>query len=282
MAITNFQPTIWSGVILDTLKKSLVFGAPGVVNRDYEGEITQGGTSVKITDFADPTIGTFVKDTDITIQALTDATRSLLIDQQKYFAFEVDDLDAVQSRNGGAIVDQAGSQAAYKLRDTADQVIAAELKANALAGNKLGAKAVNSADTAFKLLVDFRTKLATNNIPNEGRWAIVTPSFYSYLLQDNRFISAAQSGSTDPLLNGRVGRALGMNIYESNNCTAGATTGTMCYAGHAIGTSYAEQILKVEAGRLEKRFADYLKGLHVYGTKVLRPEAVVTADVTVS
>lgn len=282
MAITNFQPTIWSAVILDTLKKSLVFGAPGVVNRDYEGEITGGGTSVKITDFADPTIGTFVKDTDITIQALTDATRSLLIDQQKYFAFEVDDLDAVQARNGGAIIDQAGQQAAYKLRDAADSVIAAEMKANALAGNKLGATAVSSADTAYNLLVSFRTKLTTNNVPNEGRWAIVTPAVYGWLLKDARFIDASASGSTDPLLNGRVGRAVGLTIFESNNCTAGATTGTMCYAGHSIGTSYAEQILKVEAGRMEKRFADYLKGLHVYGTKVTRPEAVATADVTVS
>jgi N4-gp56 family major capsid protein len=282
MAISNFQPTIWSAVILDTLKKSLVFGAPGVVNRDYEGEITGGGTSVKITDFADPTIGTFVKDTDITVQALTDATRSLLIDQQKYFAFEVDDLDAVQSRNGGAIVTQAGQQAAYKLRDVADSVISAEMKANALAGNKLGAKAVSTSDLAFKLLVDFRTKLAQNNVPEEGRWAILPPTLYAYLLQDARFISAANSGSTDPLLNGRVGRALGLTVYESNNCAAGATTGTMAYAGHAIGTSYAEQIVKVEAARMEKRFADMLKGLHVYGCRVIRAEAVVTADVTVS
>ena len=282
MAITNFQPQVWSGVILDTLKKELVFGAPGVVNRDYEGEIREGGTSVKITDFADPTIGTFVKDTDLTIQALTDATRTLLVDQQKYFAFEVDDLDAVQARNGGAIVTQAGQQAAYKLRDVADGVIAAEMKANALAGNKLGAKAVSTSDAAFKLFVDLRTKLVKNNIPAEGRWVIVPPEVYSYLLQDNRFISAANSGSTDPLLNGRVGRILGMTVYESNNCAPGASTGIMVYAGHAIGTSYVEQIIKTEAGRMEKRFADYLKGLHVYGAKVLRPEAIVTADVTVT
>jgi N4-gp56 family major capsid protein len=282
MAISNFQPQIWSGVILDTLKKELVFGAPGVVNRDYEGEIREGGTSVKITDFADPTIGTYVKDTDITIQALTDASRTLLIDQQKYFAFEVDDLDAVQSRNGGAIVTQAGQQAAYKLRDVADSVVAAEMKANALGGNKLGAKAVSTPDLAFKLLVDFRTKLTQNNVPNEGRWVIVNSTLYSYLLQDARFINAAASGSTDPLINGYVGRVLGMRVYESNNVAAGASTGLMAYAGHAIGTSYAEQIVKTEADRMEKRFADMVRGLHVYGCKVVRPEAIVTADVTVT
>ena len=281
MAISNFQPTIWSAQLLDTLKNSLVFGAPGVANRDYEGELAYG-TSVKITDISNPTIGTFTKDTDLTIQALTDATRSLTIDQQKYFAFEVDDLDKVQSRNGGAILDQAAVQAAYSLRNVADTVIATEVKNNTLAGNKLGAKAVSSVDIAFQLIIDMRAKLVANNVPNEGRWLIVHPAMYGKLLFDSRFINAQAAGTTEGLRNGRVGRILGFDVYESNNCAAGASTGTICQAGHAIGLSYVDQIVSVEAGRMEKRFADYLKGLHVYGTKVLRPEALVTADVTVS
>ncbi len=282
MAISNFQPTIWAATLLDTLKNAHVFGAPGVVNRDYEGEIAGGGTSVKITSISDPTVGSYVKDTDLTVQALTDATRSLLIDQQKYFAFEVDDLDRIQSQNGGALMTQAATQAAYALMNVSDSYIAGLIKADTLAGNKLGAKTVNSADSAFKLLVDLRTKLAKSNVPNEGRWAIVHPDLYGYLLQDNRFIDAGASGSTDPLLNGRVGRALGFNIYESNNCAAGATTGTIVSAGYAGATSLAEQIVNVEADRMEKRFADLLKGLHVYGAKVVRPEGLATADVTVS
>src|SRR4051794_7105006 len=159
MAISNFQPTIWSATLLDTLKNALVFGAPGVVNRDYEGEIKAAGNTVKITSISDPTIGDYVKDTDITVQALTDATRSLVIDKQKYFAFEVDDVDAAQSANGGALMTQAAVQAAYALRNVADGLLAAEMKANALSGNKLGAKAVSSADLAFQLLVDMSVKL---------------------------------------------------------------------------------------------------------------------------
>jgi hypothetical protein len=73
-----------------------------------------------------------------------------------------------------------------------------------------------------------------------------------------------------------------MDIYVSNNCAAGASTGTMNYAGHPMGISFAEQILEVVAYRPEKRFGDAVKGLHVYGTKVIRPAAIVTADVTVS
>lgn len=282
MAISNFQPTIWAATLLDTLKNSLVFGAPGVVNRDYEGEITGGGTSVKITSISDPTVTNYVKDTDLAVQALTDATRSLLIDQQKAFAFEVDDLDAAQSRNGGALMTQAAVQAAYALRNVADGVIAAEMKANALVGNKLGAKAISTVDGAFQLIVDMGVKLDDNNVPMDGRWLIVTPALYGKFQQDNRFISALQAGTTEGLRNGNVGNALGFAISKSNNCAAGATTGKIVTAGYAGATSYADQIVNVEAARMERRFADLLKGLHVYGTKVIRPEGLVTADVTVS
>lgn len=280
MAIANFQPTLWSAVLLDTLKNSLVFAAPSVANRNYEGEIRQAGTSVKITNITDPTVGAFTKDTDLTMQVLTDATTSLTIDQQKYFNFAVDDLDKAQS--AGPVVEQAFVQAAYALRNVADGIVSTELKTNALAGNKLGAKAVSTADLAFGLLKDFWVTLTKNNVPADGRWCVVTPDFYGKLLTDNRFIAAYASGSTEPLLNGKIGRALGMDIYVSNNCAAGATTGTMNYAGHPMGITYADQILEVVAYRPEKRFGDAVKGLHVYGTKVIRPAAVVTADVTVS
>lgn len=280
MAISNFQPTIWSATLLDTLKNSLVFGAPGVANRQYEGEIQAAGTSVKITSISDPTVNSFTKDTDITIQALTDATTSLTIDQQKYFAFEVDDLDKVQSQ--GPILDQAAVQAAYALRNVADGVVSTALKADALAGNKLGATAVSTSDMAFTLLTNFWVKLTKANVPVDGRWCVVHPELYAKFLGDSRFINAQAAGTTEALRNGRVGRALGFDIYVSNNCAAGASTGTMAYAGHPLGISYADQIIKVEAGRMEKRFADYVKGLHVYGTKVVRPAAIATADVTVS
>ena len=282
MAITNFQPTIWSAQLLDTLKNSLVFGAAGVVNRDYEGEIKAAGNTVKITSISDPTVSDYVKDTDITVEALTDATRSLTINVQKYFAFEVDDIDAVQSANGGALMTQAAKQAAYALRNVADGLLAAEMKANVLTGNKLGATAVNSADTAFNLLVAMKLKLDKSNVPQDGRWAIVTPDLYGYFLKDARFTAALNSGTTETLRNGVVGRALGFDVYMSNNCTAGASTGTMCYAGYPGAVSYAEQIVNVEAARMEKRFADLLKGQHVYGYKTVRPSGLVTADVTVS
>src|SRR5665811_2580045 len=96
MAITNFIPEIWSAQLLTSLKKSLVFAGPGVVNSNYEGEIQQSGDTVRIVSISRPTVATYTKNsTTITPETLTDAQRSLLIDQSKYFAFEVDDIDTV-------------------------------------------------------------------------------------------------------------------------------------------------------------------------------------------
>src|SRR5690349_13358556 len=98
MAITRFRPEIWSAELLVALRKSLVFAQPGVVNRDYEGEISAAGDTVRITSISDPTIGTYTPNsTSITPEELTDAQRTLVIDQAKYFAFYVDDIDARQA-----------------------------------------------------------------------------------------------------------------------------------------------------------------------------------------
>ena len=100
MAITNFVPDLWSAKILVALRKKAV--AAGLVNRDYEGEIKRMGDSVKITSINDVTIGSYTAHNDITWEDIDDATRSLLIDQAKYFAFELDDIERAQAVNGGA------------------------------------------------------------------------------------------------------------------------------------------------------------------------------------
>ena len=121
MSVGNFIAAIWSGLILDSLKKNLVFGSEMVVNRDYEGEIRAGGDTVHIRSISDPTVSSYTKNSTITYETLTDADRQLRIDQQKIFSFSVDDIDEAQA--SGAL-EQALTQAAYKLRDTADQYVA--------------------------------------------------------------------------------------------------------------------------------------------------------------
>jgi N4-gp56 family major capsid protein len=282
MAITKAQSEVWAAEVLVSLKKELVYAAPTISNRDYVGDIATQGDTVHIVNVSDPTVSTYTPDSDVTIQALTDAETTLVIDQAKSFAFQIDDVHMRQARNGQSLMAQALAQASYKLRDTADTYTAGLMKTGVDSGNALGAKTVNSADTAFKLLIDLRTKLDAANVPSMGRYVVLTPELEGYLLQDSRFVNAQNYGSTEPIQNGRIGRALGFELYKSNNAPAGASAGKIVIAGHPSAVTYADQIASVEQGRMEKRFADFVKGLHLYGAKVVRPTAIATADVTVS
>lgn len=282
MAITKAQAEVWAAEVLVSLKKNLVFAAPSVANRDYVGDISAYGDTVHIINVSDPTVGTYTPDSDITIQALTDAETTLTIDQAKHFGFQIDDVHMKQARNGASLMTQALAQASYKLRDTADSYVAGLMNTNVDSGNALGAKAVSSADTAFKLLISLRAKLDAANVPDSGRFVVLTPELEGYLLQDSRFVNAQAYGTTAPIQNGLIGRALGFDLYKSNNAPAGASTGKIVIAGHPMAVTYADQIVSIEQGRMEKRFADFVKGLHLYGAKVVRPTALATADVTVS
>lgn len=277
MAITNFIPEYWSSALLTSLKKSLVYG--DVVNRNYEGEIAAAGDTVRITSVSRPTISTYVPNsTTITYEQLADAQRTLVVDQAKMFNFTVDDVDRRQSLPG--IVEEATREAAYALGDTIDQFIAG-LYTGAI--NTIATTAVTSAAAnAYTLLVDLKVKLDEKNVPGDGRWVIVPPWYHGLLLKDNRFIDASASGSTEALTNGRVGRAAGFDVRVSNNAPLITGDDYAVIAGHNSAITYAEQINKVEALRLETKFADGIRGLAVYGAKLIRPDsiAVLTASMT--
>lgn len=280
MAITNFIPEVWSAKLLTALENNLVYGAAGVVNRDYEGEISQFGDTVHITNLVDPTIGSYTAHTDITIEDVDDGTATLIINQSPYFAFEVDDIEKRQAR--GSVLDEQARRAAYLLRDKADQYVAGLMATGVDAGNVIAEATVTSA-TAYDTLVDLGTLLTEDNVPFEGRWAIVTPKFYGLLLKDDRFVASGSESGSATLANGVVGSAAGLSIRVSNNAPdgPGAGAGKLVIAGTSIATTYAEQIAKVESFKMEKRFNEAIKGLHLYGAKVVRPTALAAADVIV-
>lgn len=286
MAVDTFIPEVWSADLLVALQKALVFGQGGVINRDYEGDISQYGDTVHIGSLTAPTISTYTKNsTAINPQTLTTTDQTLVIDQSKYFAFEVDDVDARQVRNGGALLNRAASEAAYGLADVADQFIATLMTTNA--GNVVTAADIATADAAYKVVLGLKLRLDKAKVPTAGRFLIISPDFHALILQDNRFLDASAYGDSNAIRNGEVGRVLGFNVMVSLNNPAG-TAGTppevsnFVIAGHPMATTYAEQINKVEAYRPESAFADAIKGLHLYGAKVVRPEALAVQDVDVT
>lgn len=281
MSINNFIGTVWAANLLQALEKTLVYGAAGVVNRDYEGQIRGVGDTVKITSVGDPTIGDYTKNTDISApETLTDATRSLAIDTAKFFNFQVDDVDRAQGAAG--VMPEAMRRAGYKLRDAADQVIAAKMVAGATTNTvgSTGTPVAVDKTNAYETLLRAQIKLDTQNAPAEGRWAIVPPWFAAVLADDDRFIGDLGAGAV--LQNGRIGgRAAGFDILASNNVPVGSSKYSIV-AGVQGAVTYAESIPDgtVEAYRPEKRFADAVKGLHVYGAKVVRPEELVLITAT--
>lgn len=281
MGLSNFIPTIWSARILAMLATALVYGQTGIVNRDYEGEIRDKGDSVKINSIGDVTVKDYDKDTDLDDpEKLNDASQMLSIDQGKYFNFAIDDIDQVQANAN--VMTEAQRRAAFRLRDQADQFIAASY-VNVPTGNLIGTDAsptTPDADTAYEYLVDLGTLLDEADITTEGRFCVVPPWFHGLLLKDDRFVKVGSAQSDQVLRNGMVGEAAGFTILKSNNVPNTSGTKYKIIAGHSIAYSFAEQIVKVEAFRPEKAFSDAVKGLHVYGGKLVRPTAwaVLTAN----
>lgn len=287
MSLVNFIPSVWSARLLQSLDKALVYGQAGVVNREYEGEIRQAGDTVKITSIGDVTIKSYTRNSDIDApQELTDSQMMLTITQEKYFNFAVDDVDKAQGKM--SVMEEAMRRSAYGLRDLADQFIAAkysEVPAANMVGDDTTPKVptANTAGTAmYEYLVDLGVILTENNVPTDSRFVVLPPWCYGLLQKDDRFVKAGTSATDAVLRNGMVGQAAGFDVLVSNNVPNTTGTKYKIIAGHPMAFSYADQVAKVEAYRPEKRFSDAVKGLHVYGGKLVRPYtwAVLTANKT--
>ena len=276
MAITKFVPKIWSASLLTALRDRLTYAQAGAINRNYEGEIARAGDSVHITSFEDPAIRKYTKNGEITWDLLTDVQQTLIVDQSDYFAFKVDDIDKRQALPG--FIDETTRGASYNLAAETDTYVAGLMAAGA--GNTVTGGALTTPDEAYGLLVDLRTALTKTNTPDDGRFVVVPPEVYALLLKDDRFVNAAASGETQALRNAVVGRAAGFSIIESNRVPEDDGAYTII-AGHGMATTFAEQIASVEAVRLQDTFGDGVKGLHLYGGKVIRPKQLAKVAATV-
>lgn len=274
MAITHFIPTVWAASLLAALDTALVYAQEGVCNRDYDGDVRGVGDKVKINSIGDVTIKTYTKNADIDApQELTSTQQELVLSQAHYFNFAVDDVERVQSKPD--VLQEAMRRSAYGLRNTADSYVAGVMVAGVSAGNSIGSDAAPKTDlgtlgNAYNYLVDLAVALDKTDTPDFARFVIVPPWFHGLLLKDERFITSGSEMSAETLRNGQVGEAAGFRILKSNNVPNVTGAKYKIIAGHSIATSYVEQILEVEAFRPERRFSDAIKGLHVYGAKVVR------------
>lgn len=267
MAVTNYQSTVWHGSLLENLHQS-TFVIP-TLNSDYVGDITSQGSTVKITGFTSPTIGSYSG--TITRQALTDSTQSLAIDQKKYYAYLVDDVDKVQSAGS---FDAVQADAAAGLADTAENFVLADMLTN---GTSAGTTAVTTnalADAAVKAI---RTALVKAKVPSNNRYLAVNPEAAAFLMDlGGSLFKANEAGSDDTLRNGVIGRYRGFTVIETPSSSL-TNTSKPCFIGYwGRAYGFAQQLLETRAQTALDAFGDQVDGLHVYGGKVLRATAVQT------
>lgn len=276
MSVKNFIPQIWSARLLAHLDKIHVYA--GLVNRDYEGEITQFGDTVKINQIGDITIkkytGAKIDDPD----ELTGEQNTLVIDQANYFNFAIKDVDNAQTNP--KLMNEAMARAAYGLNDTIDSLLAGIMVAGA--AGAIGSDEspiVPTKDDAYDLLVDLGTELTEKNVPLVGRWVVVPPFYHGFLQKDSRFVGNGTDVNMAILQGGHIGAAAGFQIYVSNNVPNTEGAKYKILGGTNAGASFAEQITETEGYRPESNFSDAVKGLHLCGVKVLQKDALATLTV---
>lgn len=278
MAITNFIPEVWSAAILEALRAKLVF--PSLCNRDYEGDIREAGDTVHITGYNDVTVREYVRGKGITVDDVTDKEAAVLkIDKSDYFAFKVNDLDKTQAK--ADLTGKFTNSAAYNMMKNVENYISNLM--DAAVSTPAKTVAVGTPADAYLAVVEAGRKLDVQNVPDEGRWLVVSPDFYALLLQDSRFIEGTEAGH-NTLLNGVVGQVRGFTVVKSNNVprkSASPDTQSIL-AGTNAAVTFAQQVSKVEAMRMQTDFADMVRGLDLYGAKVIRPECLTKITLNLS
>ena len=273
MAITNFIPTIWSENLIRALDEEYV----GVAhcNRDYEGEIKNCGSTVKICGVGSVDVLDYTKNTDMSMpQDLSDTVSELTIDQAKYFNFQIDDIDRAQS--SPKLMDAAMKVAAQGLAKDADRFIF-----------KLAEEATHTVEISESSeeeimggLFKAREMLFKAGVTDSSDVVFeVSPSVASVLLKAK--INNC-SNTNEIYEKGTLGSIFGCPIYVSNNVYVDESSSVFshhkCLLRTRRSVAFAEQLSEIEAYRPEKRFADAVKGLHLYGAKIVYPNEFIVVN----
>jgi len=284
-----FVPEIWSRNLIANIDQNNVAKAV-MTNSDYEDEIRNFGDTVQVRTFGNITVSPYTRGTTIVPQSLVPVRETLLIDDAKYFAFDVDSLDIAQN-DVNAIQGYTG-RAGVAISNAIDTYIFTKAFAGALAGNAIGTAAtpINiTADTAgtavYQQLVACGLKLDSANVPAQGRWIIVTPYVKSLMLQSTTYflratdmgdsvVRSANLGAADAARVGFIGQAAGFDVYVSTNLPTNATYWANLF-GQNSPVCYAAQIPPgtLEVLRLETTFATRVRGLLLEGAQVFAEDS---------
>jgi len=266
MSVDNFIPTIWSDKTLDKYEEKAVFRP--LMNFDYEGEISGKGDTVKINSLND--IDDAAYSGTVTYTDLDDSSRMLLIDQDRYVAKQLDDVDDAQTTP--KLLNKISGLFADAFLRTQEAFLAAFYTEAGITVSTTGSPLSVTSANIISAVGGIAADMDENDVPDDGRVAVVPP----WLAQKMVLAGVIRdTDNSDILSAGYIGQFQGFQIYKSNRISH---SGTTWYApmffrrGDTI--ALAEQLTMVEAIRLESKMADGLRSLMVYGAKVLRPESL--------
>lgn len=274
MALERFIKTVWISNIMRALQKVHVFAA--LANTDYQGELKNLGDQVQIMMIGDIESKAYIKNQDIASpDDLQDAASRLVADQAYYFNFKANDVEAVQQK--ASLLQEATNNASYAFRDNVDTYFAglhekAGLHSYATGTTPWDITSLNVEDAMLSL----NETMGVNNVPREGRFLVIPEWFHTKLV----LAGLATKTSNDALFqNGFIERVLGWDLFLSNNIVhANASTGDHARIIGGIkkrSLSFAGVINNIEAYRPEKRFEDAVKGLYIFGGKIIRPDMTI-------
>lgn len=295
----EFIPALWSGMLNAKFYAASTFAA--VTNTNWEGEIKNVGDKVIIQNPPSITINDYEAGTALTYEVPAPDTIELLIDQGKYFGFQLNDVLTHQADYNlmSMFSDDAGQQLKVSIdtncwAGTFDQGAAANKGATAgvISGAyDLGtdlAPITLSATNILQKILAMASVLDEQNVPEEGRWLVITPA-ERYLLMQSDIAQAYYTGdAASPLRNGKLGMIDRFQLYVSNllptaaagfDWVGGVDAGTAArhavVAGHSSALTFANQVDKTETLRNPDDFGDLIRGLSVFGRKCVKPESLV-------
>jgi hypothetical protein len=294
----NFIPEIWSGKVIENFYDATVLAA--ISNTDYEGEIKRYGDTVNIRTSPEVTIRSYVKGQTLQVEHPDKPKIQLLIDKGEYFSVVEDDIDRIQSDI--KMMDLWSKDASEKMKIQIDQRVLTDMLPDIAATNKgaaAGAKTASfnlgtvaspvaitkdgntSTTPVTDFIVDMGTVLDEANAPESGRYLVI-PAKMAGLIKKSELKDASLSGDGSSIMrNGRLGMIDRFTIYMSHNLYA-PDNKFHVIAGHKMGFTFATQMTEMETIRSEQTFGNIIRGLQVYGYKVVKPEAVAQAVVTLS
>jgi hypothetical protein len=265
----NFIPEVFSKLLQAKFYSKSIL--PEISNTDYEGEISGQGDKIVVRTVPAVTINDYAG--TITTQELTTAKVEMLIDKAKYYSFKVDDVLAAQADIN--MLEAASTDASEGMRIAVETDV---LSSAVTGATTIGAQTTITSSNILEQILILSKTLDELNIPEEGRFIVLSPEFISMLKQSELRQAYLTGDATSPLRNGLVGMVDRFKVFQSNMVytpASGADAGyTHVLAGHPKALSFASQFTNTETVRMESTFGDQVRGLKVYGSKVITPNAL--------